>query len=51
MSLLEFKNKFNVDNPKRGKVVDEQRFFRWTNKNFYRTSYSDMKSPVSLKPC
>jgi hypothetical protein len=49
MALLEHKYKFSVDNPKRGKFVDEQKFFRWTNKNFYRTSYNDMRSPVSVK--
>lgn len=49
MSLLDFKNKFSVDNPKRGHTVAESRFFRWSNNNFYRTSYNDMRSPVSFK--
>ena len=49
MSLLEFKNKFSIDNPKRDKSVEEQRFFRWSNKNFYRTSYHDMRSTEPVK--
>ena len=48
MALLEYKNKFSIDNPNRGSTVSEGTFFRWTNQNFYRTSYNDMKSPVSL---
>ena len=51
MSLLEFKNKFKVDNPKRGSSVSENKFFNWTNKNFYRTSYNDMRSNVSVNSC
>lgn len=46
MSLLEYRNKFAIDNPKRGKPIPEKHFFRWSNKNFYRTSYNDMRSPV-----
>lgn len=48
MSLIDFKNKFNIDNHKRGNTVQENRFFRWSNNNFYRTSYNDMVSPVSF---
>lgn len=47
MALLDSKNKFNIDNHKRGVNMDEKKFFRWSNNNFYRTSYSDMRSPVS----
>lgn len=46
MALLEYKNKFTIDNPKRANPIGEQQFFRWTNKNFYRTSYNDMRVKV-----
>ena len=49
MALLEHKYKFKIDNPKRGKHLNEERLFRWSNKNFYRTSYNDMRSQVILK--
>lgn len=53
MSLLEYKNKFDIKNPKVGKTFTEEQFFRWTNSNFYRTSYNDMRerSPVEKKNC
>ena len=46
MSMLEYRNKFNVDNPKRSTAFSEDQFFRWTAGNFYRTSYNDMRSKV-----
>lgn len=46
MSLLEYKNKFTIDNPRKASPIGEQQFFRWTNKNFYRTSYHDMGTKV-----
>lgn len=49
MALLEHKNKFQIENPKRGNSIAEPDFFRWSNKNFYRTSYNDMRSPVSAR--
>lgn len=49
MALLESKAKFLPINPKKGIAIKEPELFRWSNRNFYRTSYSDMKSPVSLK--
>lgn len=48
MSLLEYKNKFKIENPKANRAIEEPKFFRWTTKNFYRTSYNDMKSPVRI---
>jgi hypothetical protein len=45
--MLEFKNKYSIENHKKSTQVEEQRFFRWTNKNFYRTAYNDMRSTVS----
>ena len=59
MSLLEYKNKFNINNSKRarsigkvdpGTVPIEKGIFvknKWSNSNFYRTSYNDMRSKVS----
>lgn len=47
MSLLEFKNKFSIENPKKAANIPESGFFKWTNQNFYRTSYNDMTVPVS----
>ena len=51
MSLLESKTKFEIKNPKQEQKVGENEFFRWTNGNFYRTSYNDMRerSPVEKK--
>lgn len=49
MSLLEYKNKFSIDNPKRGKNIKEHNFFKWTAKNFYRTSYNDMRIREPIK--
>lgn len=49
MSLLEYKNKFSIENPNRGATVSEDTFFRWSNKNFYRTSYNDMRTPVGYR--
>lgn len=49
MALLEHKNKFSIDNHKRGKAIPEQKFFKWSNANFYRTSYNDMRSPEPVK--
>jgi len=34
--------------PHLGEPIREDNFVRWTNNNFYRTSYSDMNSKVSL---
>lgn len=48
MALLEYKNKFTIDNPKKANPIGEQQFFRWTNKNFYRTSYNDMRVKVDI---
>ena len=47
MSLLEYKNKFSIENPKKNTEIFENNFFRWTSGNFYRTSYNDMGSRVS----
>ena len=49
--MLEFRNKYKIENPKRGKSVTENKFFNWTNKNLYRTSYNDMRTtePVMNK--
>jgi len=48
MSLLDFKNKFNIENPKKTSDIFENNFFRWTSGNFYRTSYNDMGSKVLI---
>ena len=42
MSLLDYKNKFNIENPKKTHNIIETNFFNWTSGNFYRTSYNDM---------
>jgi len=47
MSLLDFKNKFQIENPKKSQDIFENNFFRWTSGNFYRTSYNDMGSKVN----
>lgn len=47
MSLLEYKNKFTIANPKKNSDIIESNFFGWTSSNFYRTSYNDMGSRVS----
>ena len=47
MSLLEFKNKFDVQKHRKIESINEQEFFRWTSNHFYRTSYNDMRSNVS----
>lgn len=46
MALLEYRNKFKIENHKKGTQIEEPQLFRWSNKNFYRTSYNDMRSPV-----
>ena len=48
MNLLEFKNKYNIENPKKTSDIVESNFFGWTSGNFYRTSYNDMGSRVSI---
>eukprot|EP00347_Sterkiella_histriomuscorum_P018138 403346645 len=51
MNLLEFKNKYNIENPKKTSDIVENNFFGWTSGNFYRTSYNDMgsRSPAERK--
>lgn len=46
MTSLEYKNKFNLNNPRKIDTIKEQEFFRWTSNHFYRTSYNDMRSSV-----
>ena len=49
--MLEYKNKFSIQNPFRKKSLSEAQFFKWRNTNMYRTSYNDMrdKSPPANK--
>lgn len=47
--FLESNTKFSFNNPKGSKKFGEQEFFNWSNNHFYRTSYNDMASKVSLK--
>lgn len=53
MSLLEQNTKFKIENPKQSQKYVEQQFFKWSNSNFYRTSYHDMrdKSQPSKRNC
>ena len=40
--MLDYKNKFEIRNPRRPQSYCEQDFFNWSNNNMYRTSYNDM---------
>ena len=44
---VEQRTKFSAHNHKANKAINENTFFSWTSKNFYRTSYNDMSSRVS----
>ena len=46
--FLESNTKFSFNNPKGGKKFGEGEFFNWSNNHFYRTSYNDMASKVSI---
>ena len=46
--FLESNTKYSFANHKQGQQFGENEFFSWTNNNFYRTSYNDMSSKVSL---
>lgn len=49
--FLESVTKFKIHNPKATQIFTENEFFQWSDKNFYRTSYTDMSSKVSCHPC
>ena len=53
MSLIEQNTKYHITNPKQEKKYVEDQFFKWSNSNFYRTSYHDMgtKSPAPKRNC
>lgn len=46
--LLESKSKFDIHSPNRDRPFSPDQFLLWSDRNMYRTSYNDMKSPVSL---
>lgn len=48
---MESNTKFDVVNPKARQIFTEDAFFKWSSKNFYRTSTNDMssKTPVDRK--
>jgi len=48
---MESNTKFDVANPKARQIFTEDAFFKWSSKNFYRTSTNDMttKTPVDRK--
>ena len=46
MAFIEQKNRFTCTNVKAKPVFTEDQFFRWTDTNFFRTSYNDMTSKV-----
>ena len=45
--FLESNTKFSFNNHRATHQYGEDTFTRWTNKNFYRTSYNDMAVKVS----
>lgn len=48
--FLESVTKFKIHNPKATQIFTENEFFQWSDKNFYRTSYTDMSSKVNIAP-
>ena len=47
--FLESVTKFKIHNPKATQIFTENEFFQWSDKNFYRTSYTDMSSKVNSR--
>ena len=45
--FLESNTKFSFKNHRATEQFGEQTFQKWSNQNFYRTSYNDMGSRVS----
>ena len=46
--FLESNTKFSFNNHRASEGFGEDKFTKWTNNNFYRTSYNDMAVKVSL---
>jgi len=44
---MESNTKFDVANPKARQIFTEDAFFKWSSKNFYRTSTNDMTTKVT----
>ena len=44
---LESNTKFSFNNHKATNKFGEEEFFKWSSKNFYRTSYNDMAAKVT----
>jgi hypothetical protein len=47
---MEYKDKFTIQSPNRGKVLEGGELLRWSSNNFYRTSTNDM-SPSKVIKC
>lgn len=46
--FLESKTKFSFANHRATQKFEEDVFAKWSNNNFYRTSYNDMSVKVSI---
>ena len=44
--LLESKSKFSILSPTRDASIEHDKFYNWSTKNMYRTSYNDMAIKV-----